>query len=365
MSLLTRRHFGVLAASALVASQVSGQTQMKIPVPGTGKKLDVGDDFEDEKWSYTPNLPKASYNIDKQTRLPGGISSNERWFEAALRGTPDVVKRVAPPAGGIEGSTGALMLATLRPGVPGKVTGTFQQDDFLANVREKMGGYILVSQMPNTTCRVWIPSMDRWEARYGSSFGYRLGLRATHYKVDKETKERGREEYWPGFFLQRTRGEKGTDVAQLLVRSDERGQDLPIKTITEPGWWTLGMSVTPNGQVHYFGKPGVDDLEPEDYLGSHYPYGYRAYVFDTFFFNIITQDDGKTWSTAWIIDDPALYLAAQPAGKAEATAKASKAAKALQPVPVSVDTSEDSSTSEAPPAPVPPGADAADYDYYR
>jgi hypothetical protein len=351
---ISRRSFGALAASALVATQVSAQSQMKIPVPGTGRQLDVGDDFEDEKWSYNANTPKASYNIDKQTRLPGGMSANERWFEAALRGQPDVVKRVPTPPGGLEGSTGALMLATLRPGVPGKVTGTFQQDDFLANVREKMGGYILVTQMPNCTCRVWIPSMDKWEARYGSSFGYRIGLRATHYKVDKETKERGREEYWPGFFLQRTRGEKG-DVAQLLIRSDERGQDLHAKTITEPGWWTLGMSLTPNGQVHYFGKPGVEDLEPADYLGSHFPYGYKAYVFDTFFFNVITQDDGRSWSTGWIIDDPALYLAAQPAVQTAARPSAG----ARGPAPVSIDNSD-----QAPPEPT-PMEEKPDLDYYR
>src|SRR4051794_9156579 len=74
----SRRQFGALAASALLATQVSAQSQMKIPVPGTGKKLDVGDDFEDESWSYTHNNPKASYNLDKQTRLPGGMSTNER-----------------------------------------------------------------------------------------------------------------------------------------------------------------------------------------------------------------------------------------------------------------------------------------------
>ena len=36
-------------------------------VPGTGTKVTkVGDDFEDEKWQYVFNNPKASSNIDKE-----------------------------------------------------------------------------------------------------------------------------------------------------------------------------------------------------------------------------------------------------------------------------------------------------------
>jgi hypothetical protein len=29
---------------------------------------------------------------------------------------------------------------------------------------------------------------------------------------------------------------------------------------------------------------------------------------NTFFFNIVNNDDGRTWSTKWIIDDPELYV---------------------------------------------------------
>src|SRR5689334_18835928 len=64
------------------------------PVPGTGQTL-LTDDFEDESWTFTPNGQKSSYNIDKKVRLPGGISSNRMWAEAALRGQPDIVKRIA------------------------------------------------------------------------------------------------------------------------------------------------------------------------------------------------------------------------------------------------------------------------------
>jgi hypothetical protein len=52
----------------------------------------------------------------------------------------------------------------------------------------------------------------------------------------------------------------------------------------------------------------VDDLTIRDHIASHIPYGYRAEQFNTMFFNITSRDDGKTWSTPWIIDDPAVYV---------------------------------------------------------
>ena len=89
--------------------------------------------------------------------------------------------------------------------------------------------------------------------------------------------------------------------------------------IEQLGWWTLGMSFSPDGVVHYFASPGVDALTPEDHITSQYPYAYRTEWLKTFFFNVCTHDDGKTWSTPWVIDDPQVFfvkreqLAAQPA----------------------------------------------------
>jgi hypothetical protein len=67
------------------------------------------------------------------------------------------------------------------------------------------------------------------------------------------------------------------------------------------------MSVSKDGRVHYFARPGVENLTINDHIASQMPYGYRAERFRTFFFNICNDDDGKTWSTDWIIDDPAFY----------------------------------------------------------
>jgi len=78
--------------------------------------------------------------------------------------------------------------------------------------------------------------------------------------------------------------------------------------ITTSGWWTLGMSVTPDGRVHYYAKAGIEDLTAEDHIGSAYPFGYRAERVRSFFFNVCNGDDGRTWSTEFIIDDPQVFV---------------------------------------------------------
>src|SRR5262245_16592201 len=92
-------------------------------VPGTGDKVTrVGDDFEDRAWEYYPNGEKASYEQDETQRPPGGESKNGRWYESAMRGQPDVVRRIATPPGGLPGSRGALFMATKYSGIPGELS---------------------------------------------------------------------------------------------------------------------------------------------------------------------------------------------------------------------------------------------------
>src|ERR1700733_6140508 len=90
---------GVLTCSLgmMLVAATDGRLAAQV-VPGTGTRI-AFDDFEDASWSYEPNLPKSSSNLDNQERQPGGVSSNSRWYESALRGQPDVVKRVPTPAG--------------------------------------------------------------------------------------------------------------------------------------------------------------------------------------------------------------------------------------------------------------------------
>ena len=68
----------------------------------------------------------------------------------------------------------------------------------------------------------------------------------------------------------------------------------------------MGMSFTPNGQIHFFAKQGIEDLTSADHISSQFPYGFRCERLEAVFFNVVSGDNGK-WSTPWIIDDPMVY----------------------------------------------------------
>lgn len=297
--------FGVLAALC------EGRTaRAQSFVPGAGQRIEyVGDDFEDENWSYVFNTPKNSSELDGQKRLPDGYSKNRRWFEGPMRGHPDVLERVPTPDGGLAGSQGSLLMRSLYTGTPGRPSRKKQQDDLIVNVRARMGRLIPVSSQPSVVVRVFLPPFDEWEDRSGGTFGLRSGLRGVREKGNGEA-----EEFWPGMFVHfRSQTDKRNkqDSAYIRIRAGQNGKDIAGPEIKETGWWTLGMSFTPDGQVHYYASPGVDDLQAQDRVASHRPYGFRTQHFETFFFNVMSGDDGRRWSTTWIIDDPSLYLGKQ------------------------------------------------------
>jgi hypothetical protein len=315
----SHRWFPVLVSALCSVSAVHAQGPRPV-VPGTGSEVvGVADDFEDPNWEYIPRNPKSTEDIDENQRSPMGRSTNGRWYEGVKRGHPDVVRRVSTPAGGLPGSTGSLLLKSMYTGIPDQPSGTMHQDDFIANVQYRLKRPVQISEVPSVTTRVFLPPVDQWEDRSGPQFGFRLALETTAM-VDKEVgvgifkrekREMGNEIYWPGMFVEfesKTQTKKEHDFAYLRIRSNQKGGDFRGPQISTTGWWTMGMSVTPDGMVHYYAKPGIEDLTEDDYITSQYPYGYRAERFRTFFYNVCSADDGRRWSTAWIVDDPKVYL---------------------------------------------------------
>lgn len=304
------RAAALLFSSLMAALAATSHAPAGTPfVPGTGEFLaDCCDDFEDPNWSYRYNHPKSSHEQDKNQRSPGGMSGNKLWHEGGKRGTPDVVKRVQTPAGGIPGSTGALLFATKNSGVPGRISNEQQQDDLLMMFNRRLGRSIPISWQPSCMVRVYLPPFDEWENRSGAQFGMRTDWQGRKPNGDIE-------EYWPGMFLlfrSETSRNVETDCAKLTIRADQRGHDVRSLDIEEPGWWTLGMSFTSDGQVHYYASPGADDLTAKDYLMSSFPYRMRGVVFNNFFFNVANWENGRTWSTQWIIDDPQIFVIPPP-----------------------------------------------------
>ena len=283
-------------------------------VPGSGTRLtNVGDDFEDADWKWVPNGAKASREQDEQVRSPTGFSTNKRWFESPKRGMPDHVVRVDTPEGGLPGSKGALKVQTLNSGVPGNNSYQMEQDDLIMSCSSRVGA-ISAGRNPNCVTRIWLPPFDQWENRSGSHFGYRIDLKTTITESSKKflfTKtSKKQEDYWPGFFIEfHSSHDKRfkEDEAVLLIRGNNLGHEVKSLKLA-PGWWTLGMSVTGDGRVHYYGKQGVENLTAKDHLYSSFPYGYNAEWFATHFFNSCNQNDGKTWSTPIIVDDPMVFV---------------------------------------------------------
>ncbi len=285
-------------------------------VPGSGVCIDyAGDDFEDLSWKFIHQHPKSSREQDERVRSPMGMSSNNRWHEGPERGQPDQIEIVTTPPDGLFGSQKSLLLRTVNSGVPGRRSNTVMQDDLIANCLGRLRGDIPVGERPSCTVRVFLPPVEQWENRTGPHFGYRASLSTVASKRTQgffnSTTSTEVEPYWPGLWIHYRAGATKTTkagTAYIAVRSNTMGQDFPAREITEFGWWTLGMSFTGDGMVHYYASPGVDDLEAADYITSQYPYGYRARNFRTYFFDVCNQDNGRSWSTPWIIDDPKLYL---------------------------------------------------------
>lgn len=314
-----RKFFAQSLAGLAIALGSSGYAvaQSRGLIPGTGVELtQVGDDFEDPSWAYNPNNPKSSEDIDKQQRQPIGRSTNGRWYEGIKRGHPDVVKRVETPPDGLPGSQGALLMQSLYTGIPNRPSNTMHQEDFICNLQYRLGGAISANQSPSVTTRVFLPPIAEWERRSGPHFAFRVALEAEAPKkplFDFSPEKEGDDGvYWPGMFIVLDTKEQTKlphDSAYLRVRANRNGGDFKGIPITVTGWWTLGISVTPNGMVHYYAKPGVEDLTDEDYITSQYPYGRQALRLRSFFFNVVNGDNGRTWTTPWIVDDSKVFVA--------------------------------------------------------
>lgn len=305
----------ILSATALLFLAASASSFMERAragqpiVPGTGEFLkDCSDDFEDPKWSYRYNFPKSSHEQDEMQRGPGGVSNNGLWHEGGKRGTPDVVRRISTPPGGIAGSQGALLIATKNSGIPGTYSNEQQQDDLLMMFNKRLGRDIPMAWQPSCTVRVYLPPWEDWEKRTGPSFGIRCDCMGRNPDGSQEA-------YWPGMFIlfqsETTKGVKA-DAAKITCRGDRLGRDVRSLDIKEPGWWTFGISFSEDGQIHYFARKGVADLTAEDHLMSSFPYGERCITMNNFFFNVANWDNGHTWSTPWVIDDPKVYVIPPP-----------------------------------------------------
>lgn len=322
MNGFTRVAMATLTAfSFLMASQASAQTQPV--VPGSGQRIEFAtDDLENsDSWEFVHNHPKSSKEQDEQVRGPRGYSPNRYWIEGPERGQPDLIRVVQTPFGGLPSSEKSLLVRTKNSGIPGFHSNKVEQDDLVVDSASKIG-IIPVGETPAVVAHIYLPRPDKWEDRSGPHFAFRTQITTTkttskpvkvgRFRSRNET-VRELEPYWPGIWIHfnsKTDKQFAEDSATLKVRGNSRGWDFKVRDIPveEFGWWTMGMSHTPDGAVHYYAKPGVGQLTAADHITSQFPYSYRAQRFENMFFNICNKDDGETLSTPFVVDDPELYL---------------------------------------------------------
>lgn len=286
--------------------------------PGTGVREEhVGDDFENTGWTYIPNNPKCSQELEGGAgyRPPAGISFNRRWIESTYRGHPDYIARIATPAGGVPGSAGAMLMRTLNSGrliPPGAPTYTVQQDDFMTDTTwlERQIVYtsgattnwahvVPVSCRPSVLVRIYLPPFSQFPQQLEQHDVF--ALRTQMYSQGSSGPN-----YWPGIWL---RYYRPGGAVYFRIRAAENGSDYYVTSTTTPGWYTLGMSFSEDGMVHYYAAGGVGALTETNRLASHRPYGLSAAFLNEFYFCVTSPDDGVTWSADWIVDDMFLYSA--------------------------------------------------------
>ena len=251
-------------------------------MPGTGTKIDyVGDKFEEADWGFVHNMPKSSKELNERTYGPMAYSMNRRWAEGPERGQPDSLKvdsHAARRSAGQHAGVADHDVAVRHPGrqFQRRPARRFDHERCLANRFDDSRR----ASCRTVSCESICPTRSCGKIDPGPHFGIRLGVRTTAEKpreglfaIGTEMKN---EPYWPGIWIHfKSETSRGVekDSAYLTIRSNSRGGDFRSKEIPveQFGWWTFGMSISGDGQIHYFAKPGIEDLTMDDHITSQFP----------------------------------------------------------------------------------------------
>lgn len=214
------------------------QSTIFASLPDIGYRVaDLSDDFEDDSWSF-------NYSTG---------SSNGVWRTGNMRGTPEVLERIAPVAGGIAGQQGALRIRS----VDNDGDGYPNQDDFTTAFHNTLfGRYLVRSDQPSLVAHIYIPAYATMQNDW-TTIGFRIEARSSDLP---------NEYYYPSiwtylsgdllFFSVRRGGGYSSDVT---INDPDY-----VKTNWQGGWIKLGIYFDSEGVGHYFIRFGVDDFEASD-----------------------------------------------------------------------------------------------------
>ncbi len=201
-------------------------------LPDAGFRVEpLCDDFEAANWSFN---------------LTTNISSNGLWY-GSPRGAPEVMTRVATPAGGPAGSVGALSLRTRYvEQIPSTAN---DQEDLVFQPYTSLPGLgrnLLRAEKPSYSVRVKLPPIATWAEGY-TVFGFRVAARDPNHTGNSVG------EYYPSLLLARS----GTTAYVLARVGDGSIADQDVGRFTQAnldagsGWMSLGLRWDDDGRTRY------------------------------------------------------------------------------------------------------------------
>lgn len=254
-------------------------------IPGTGTRIEpLSDDFEDPDWAF---------DYSTQTSL-------NRLWKKGRRGSPEILERVSPPAGGLANQDGALRIRTVDQDDDGY---PIQEDLVTAQYDKILSENPQRKDLPSVIARIFLPPSDP-EGPAWSYIGLRMEARSTNQEVAIPR-------YYPSIWIHQSNDASGKSAYAVRVRlGDGPTRDQLVGSLPGPGWYTVGVAFDADGIGHYYIGEGADPLTPEDkiYDTSRFPGGSDPrldYLWYHFF--SIGGTQGPTTTADFRIDDVGFY----------------------------------------------------------
>lgn len=250
----------------------------------------IWDDFESPNWNYNYQDHVCCHGF-----WIGTIGLGE-----PDRGDPELLKCIATPDGGKNGSTRALEIRTNEidsDKVP------YQEDLRTINFEKKLGRKLTRTDQPVVTVRVWLPPFDQWGDYY--KFGFRQEfIRKNDFQYYQ---------YYASIFFVYDKP-RPFFIFRIHPNLEKKAIEILGGPIRKPGWWTLAIAFDEKGVDYYYARPGVDIPTEEDKIFDTRQLKAKEDTYDSSmdkvaysFFSLMYPETGNA-SPQFVIDDYEVWV---------------------------------------------------------
>lgn len=251
-----------------ISNMAFGSIVYPVAIPGTGdivQKLDFEKEVEGESdFSYNHGWAGQGY----------GLTGTQR-------GAPESIKVVHTPSSNVFSGKKSLQFYSHNRNSQWRTdhhtTGTEydnpdkeQQDDFFMPIIKKQGekGWV-ATDTPAVLMHIYTEGISSTDEHQYTSL--RMPIVS---KINRKYKGKNVRPWWPGIWIYQKPSSNKYIIK--LRRPASSSMDVPFnfpeaKKIQESTWWTLGLSITPDGNIHYFLTDSyVKNLTMKHYLTSSF-----------------------------------------------------------------------------------------------